>query len=96
ALDAQASALTQEQLVSLNTPTQDDGNKPIDWWNVVLAPLIGDHGLVTAQPLDQDAGTCIGAVIREQLIPIELSEEIKVSLAASLEAFVLKGYLTQH
>ncbi len=96
ALDAQASALTQEQLVSLNTPTQDDGNKPIDWWNVVLAPLIGDHGLVTAQPLDQDAGNCIGDVIREQLIPIELSEEIKVSLAASLEAFVLKGYLTQH
>ncbi|WP_163009180.1 hypothetical protein, partial [Pseudomonas viridiflava] len=58
--------------------------------------LIGDHGLVAAQPLDQDAGTCIGAVVREQLIPIELSEEIKVSLAASLEAFVLKGYLTQH
>ncbi|WP_162868336.1 hypothetical protein, partial [Pseudomonas viridiflava] len=69
ALDAQASALTQEQLVSLNMPTQDDGNKPIDWWSVVLAPLIGDHGLVTAQPLDQDAGTCIGAAIREQLIP---------------------------
>lgn len=93
--DALAVALTDQQLASLNLPTYDDEGSVIEWW-AVIAPLIDSHGLVVAQPLDEEPAVSIRQAILTQLTSIRLGDSLKSELAAKLEVFVFNGYLTQH
>jgi hypothetical protein len=92
--EASQAVLTEQQLASLNLPTKGDGSEVIEWWTA-LAPLIDRHGLVKAQPLDEEPAVSIHSAVETLLSSITISEP-PLDLGARLEAFVLNGYLSQH
>lgn len=90
--DAREATLSEAQLAPLNLPPG------VEWWQVILAPLIEANGLVKAQPLTlvDNLPAALALKIHEQLETVGLPNPIKETVATALLDFVLKGYYAQH